>query len=206
MGGNALKNTKISRFNLEIYNFVKKQLQLLLNQYINIEYLYDVPEKNTFGDLDVLYQMKDKKYNIKSIIIDKFNPSEIFINGNVLSFAYKLNNNFYQVDMISVDNFESAKFFFSYGDIGSIIGKMLRPYNIHFGIQGLFVKPEVGGVNKSIVLTDKPNEICEFFNLKYEDWILFKSSTDIFEWIISNKYFDKNTFFIFRNLKVKCAK
>jgi hypothetical protein len=113
MGGNAIKKVKISRINLSNYNKIKKLLFHIctfnkpsfenvmsgncaidlcngvnnLSKYINVDFIYDVPGKNDFGDIDVLYMSNDK-VNIKDLLIKLYNPEEIVVNGDVTSFAY----------------------------------------------------------------------------------------------------------------------
>ena len=178
--------------------WTKELLKELLKDYLVIEYCYDVPNKKDFGDLDVLYINKTN-INIVDIIKQIFNPIEYHVNGTVLSFAYKLDDKYYQIDMILTDNFDCFKFYFSYGDVGNIIGKMLKYYDVHLGSQGLFVKPIIGGSTKEIILTKDPHEICNFLGIDYNKWFNFESSIEIYDWLISIKYF--NTFVFFENLK-----
>lgn len=199
MGGNAIKTVEVSRFDTNTYSKTKEVLYRELNDVgIDIGFLFDVPDKTDFGDLDVLYRPNPTK-PIMDIIKEKFNPVEYHINGDVLSFAYSFEGKYYQVDMIAADNFECYKFYLSYGDFGNIIGKMLKHYGLHFGSQGLFVKPIIGGAAKQIILTNDPAEICEFLGARYHDWFAFKNAEEIFDWLISIKYFNSSIFF--ENLK-----
>jgi hypothetical protein len=198
MGGNAIKTVNVSRFDIDTYNKTKKLLKSLFQDYLIIEYCYDLPNKTDFGDLDVLYQNKTNN-NIIDIIKQLFNPIEYHINSTVLSFAYNLNNKYYQIDMIETDNFECFKFYFLYSDVGNIIGKILKFYQVHLGTQGLFVKPIIGGSRKEIILSKDPNIICNFLGVNYDTWNNFESIDEIYNWIKSIKYF--NTFVFFENLK-----
>lgn len=199
MGGNAIKTVKTSRFDLSTYNETKELIKNKLSEYLVIDFTLDVPGKQDFGDIDVLYQKKEASNNIFDIIREVFNPIESHINGGVLSFAYLKNEKYYQIDMIEADNIECFKFYLSYGDFGNIVGKMLKHYEIHLGMQGLFVKPIIGGSTKQIILTRDPNKICDFLGVSYNDWLSFKTIDEIFEFIISIKFFNKNIFF--ENLK-----
>lgn len=199
MGGNAIKTVTVSRFDLATYNATKLQLKTLLREHLVIEFCYDIPEKTDFGDLDVLYQYKHQNTNIIDIIKQIFNPVEYHLNGTVLSFAYCLDDKYYQIDMVHTDDFDCFRFYFSYSDVGNIIGKMLKHYEVHFGSQGLFVKSNVGGAKKEIILTKNPQQICEFLGVDYNQWLNFKSNIEIYDWLISIKYFNSVVFF--ENLK-----
>jgi hypothetical protein len=116
MGGNALKKVIASRINLEEYIMVKRDLKEKLNQYLQLEFTIDVPGKIYFGDVDMLYMIKEpitgkianiSNFNISQVINDIFNPIEIVLHGPVCSFAYKLDNEtepykYFQVDLIHV--------------------------------------------------------------------------------------------------------
>ena len=199
MGGNAIKTVEVSRFDIETYNNTKELLKKVFEEEgIVIDFCYEMPGKQDYGDLDVLYQNKTSR-NIVDIIKERFNPVEYHKNGDVISFAYNVNNKYYQVDMIKTKDFECYKFYLSYSDVGNIIGKMLKHYEVHFGMQGLFVKPVIGGSTRQIILTTDPKEICEFLGVRYDVWSSFESVDQIFEWITYIKYFNSSIYF--NNLK-----
>lgn len=215
MGGNALKNVKTERKNLVDYNRIKTEILKSLQNHIFCKATYEAPEKDSFGDLDILY-VSDSKIDIVDTIKKMFSPSEIVINGPVISFDYDS----FQIDLIeakSMEDFEIKMFYFSYGDFGSIIGKIINFYNLKFGEKGLWINIEKSidglslGVNsnigKNIILTSKPNEICDFLGLDYSKWLSgFVTQKQIFDWIISSKYFIKEIFLVnshFDRLRMK---
>jgi hypothetical protein len=131
MGGNALKTVKTERKNIEEYNHIKTLIISQLNKYINSQVVFEPPEKYSFGDLDILY-IDDGKIAIEHLIKELFDPKEIVNNGLVTSFDY---DNF-QIDLIksvSIADFNSKMFYYSYGDVGPLIGKITNFYNIKFG-------------------------------------------------------------------------
>jgi hypothetical protein len=252
MGGNAIKKVKISRINLSNYNKIKKLLfhictfnkpiydQVLssncaidlcngvnnLSKYINVDFIYDVPGKNDFGDIDVLY-ISDDKINIKDLIIKLYNPEEIVVNGDVTSFAYnykytdfivrdnnlietKTIEDYYQIDLIKCKNLKnmiSSKFYFSYGDLGGILGTILKYYGITFGSLGLWCNIKKETIKEytntdyesfdfdKIILTEDPQEICKYLNLDYKKWCDgFDSKESIFKWITNCKFFNKTIY------------
>ncbi len=215
MGGKAIKKVQISRINKNDYELIKKNIFDILSKDFQLEFIYDLPEKEDFGDLDILYQHKNNK-NIKDYIIQNFNPNEIVSNGNVISFDFKLNDSIYfQIDLIKTSNLEIAKFYFSYGDVGGILGRLCNYYDLVFGFDGLWLNLNVNTINEylkkknldsikningdynfgKIILTINPNEICEYIDLDYEKWKNgFTKNENIIQWFIESKYFKKEIF------------
>lgn len=203
MGGNALKHVKTERKNVKDYNRIKMYIIEELSKYIVCKSVIEAPEKDSFGDLDVLY-IYDPKFEINNLIKELFNPIEIVHNGPVTSFDY---DNF-QIDLIesrSLEEFNSKMFYFAYGDLGCLMGKMINFYKIKFGDRGLWI--DVGNtidqkslgvksnIGKEILLSIEPKEICDFLGLNYEFWKSgFETKIQIFEWLSSSKYFMKGIF------------
>lgn len=180
MGGNALKTVKTVRIDLLTYNKIKKEIYDKINNDIQIEFLFDNPDKIDFGDLDILYK-SEEQISMIDYITKIFTPIEIVKNGDVISFSYNIIGNEYaQIDFIKTTNFSMSKFFFSYGDLGLLIGKMARHHELSFGDRGLFIK---NIYNQNIYLSDNPKEICDYLNLDYTNWSTFKSEIEIFTWL-----------------------
>lgn len=231
MGGNALKKVIASRINLEELTMVKRDLEEKLNQYLELQFTIDVPGKIDFGDVDMLYMIKDpitgeiaetSNFNISQLINDVFNPIEIVLNGPVCSFAYKLDNEtesdkYFQVDLIRVKDMPMSGFYYSYGDLGGIIGRLTQHKCLTFGENGLWINPNQETIDNfisikeinlqidkeiitksnipKIILTNKPDEICQYLGLdwfKYLDG--FSSKQEIFEWITNSPWFKKDYF------------
>jgi len=145
MGGHALKKVVASRIRLSQYNKVKSKLYEQLSSKIILEFLIDVPNKIDFGDIDILYQPTDG-VDIVNIIKETFNPVEIVSNGDVCSFSYQITEDdekikYFQVDLIKSLNLKMCKFYFSYGDLGGIIGQIAQYIGLKYGSAGLWVCP-----------------------------------------------------------------
>lgn len=191
MGGKALKNVKCVRVNANIYNTIKSTVLVKLQIYNNFIPIIETPEKETFGDLDLLYETKENQ-NIYNIVNEIFAPKEIIRNGDVISFSIQINEiDYFQIDLIKVSNIEMAQFYFGYGDIGNIIGFIAKKNHLTFGQEGLWITHEC----HKIILSKNPNEICMFLGLDYNEWLHgFENKIQIFEWIIKSKYFNKQYF------------
>ena len=213
MGGNALKTISTSRLNLDNYNLIKNNIFNDLSPYLIIDFAHQVPNKIDFGDLDVLYKLSDN-LDFRKLIIDKYNPNEIVCNGQLISISYPFNNEYYQIDFVKCSNLKMSKFFYSYGDLGGVIGTITKKYGISYG-EGLYCNIDKDTIRNytsndivnytisKIFLTDEPSEICKYLDLDYEKWISgFETKESIFEWVISSSWFQQN---IFLNLNLNCS-
>jgi len=191
MGGGSLKNTNCIRLNKELYENIKLNIINKLSIYNNFEAIIEAPEKETFGDLDLIYIEKEG-VDIKEIVNNLFSPNEVFGNDNLYSFSYKINDSdYFQIDLIKVSNINLAQFYYGYGGLGEIIGITLRNNNLVFGYDGIWVNY----VNKKLILLTDPEKICNFINLDYNKWKEgFKTKIDFYNWIIKCKYFNKDDF------------
>ncbi len=219
MGGKAIKKVQVSRINLEIYEKIKLDIKEKFSSYAQIDFSYDVPGKTSHGDLDVLYKILDKSVRIRDLIIETYNPEEIVSNGDVISFAYNIDEEYYQVDFIKCKSIPMSKFYFSYGDLGGILGRISKFYGLTYGADGMWLSLYSQTVNQylkktdnpdlvdslekldttwnlgDIALTSDPEEICCYLDLDYTKWINgFDTEEKIFDWVKSSKYFTPEIF------------
>jgi hypothetical protein len=228
MGGGAIKNPKTGqsitqRLEKDKYEIIKQHvLHILKSNDIISEVVLELPGKQNFGDLDVLY-VKNDKLNMREFIKKTFNCKQdnyIVSNGDVMSMAFDCNEIFniqmyFQLDFIkvqSVEHLETARFYFSYGDIGSILGRIFNYYGIKYGDRGIWCEVldsttypdktmDVRNTIGKIFFTENINIICEKAGLDYDFWkneiphLTSKQDyIQIFKWIISCRLFDKDIF------------
>jgi hypothetical protein len=188
MGGHALKKINTIRKNkIEFNEIEKKVFNLFFSFGIIIDLIPQLYDKETFGDLDILWSFKNNPNIImKDIIIQLFNPKEILLNGDIISFDF---DNF-QIDMIQCENIEFAKFFFSYSDFGSIFGKLIKKYDMTFGHNSFILKFN----NYPLILTTNVHEFCKFVEIDYNQWQLIKTKEDLFEFIITSRFYKQCIF------------
>ena len=218
MGGKALKLVQTIRLEKDDYNILKNKIANLLASFIKIHFLYEVPDKTNFGDLDLLYELNENNMNIYDIVKQVFNPKQMVHNGNVLSFSYLINevdNTYFQIDLIKTNNYIMDLFYFSYGDLGGIIGRITKYYGLTYGNNGLWItiepslienylketqkynKLEIGNINNKIILTQSPEEICNYLGFDYNKWKSgFKSNVELYNFIIESPYFENKLFYI----------
>ena len=205
MGGNALKKVITTRKNKFEYEKIKSIILEKTSKYLKCENVIELPNKESFGDLDILY-ISDDKINTKDLVIELFNPGEIVVNGDIMSFDYDK----FQIDLIkchSQEDLDSSRFYFSYGDLGAILGRIVNYYGIKFGHEGLWINLIDNTINSDsdinmtkiigkLELTKSPKNVCEFLSLDYNKWVdKFSSKKEIFDWILTSKYFKKEIFF-----------
>jgi len=208
MGGKALNKYGVftERKNTIIYNDIKFKIIFQLNKdfksKLKSHSVVSYHTKEDHGDLDLLIkENSDLNIDYKKYIQDTFNPREINHNANVYSFDYK---NF-QIDfiLISEDNWEIAKTYFSYDPAGNIMGKVFHKFNLSYGWKGLEYKfRNFNGKNsKNIPISKDPRKIFEFSGYNYTGFLRgFETLEDIFKFLINNKYFSPEIF-KFENLK-----
>jgi len=214
MGGNAFAHLKINRMNMDIYNQIKNDIINKLSKYVIIEIAPELPDKLDFGDLDLIYLLKDTKINLVNTIKEIFNPVDIKINGRTISWVYELNELYYQIDCNKCPNetmLEMYKFYFSYSDLGGIIGRIASYYNLKYGFNGLFLHlsedivinhnnnlKNITKYNNSygtVILNSNPRSICEYMDLDYDKYISgFNSNIEIYDWICNSKLFKPDIF------------
>jgi hypothetical protein len=123
-----------------------------------------------------------------------------------MSFDYEK----FQIDLIkcnSNEDLESSRFYFSYGDLGAIMGRIVNYYGLKFGNEGLWINLIENTLDKEksidmtkifgkILLTKNSKEICNFLELDFNKWNDgFSNRKQICDWIISSKYFKKEIFY-----------
>jgi hypothetical protein len=207
---NSVTNVEqlVCRITQDIYVDLKDTIKSKCNAIgLDISFLREFSDKIDHGDLDILYY--DRTVDIRNIINELFQPVAIMRNGTITSFAYKYSDEMYfQIDFIFVKDLEMSTFFFSFGDIGMSLGIISSRHNLKFGDSGLFLKCNGEVMNNIFGTTDfkpeeviefelstSPSEICEFFELDYQQWLTqFDTMNEAYEWLSKCKFFDPKYF------------
>lgn len=189
MGGNAIKTSQ--RMSKTEYFEIARSLDyhgMVVPAY---------SEKETFGDLDCLISDKNKhSLNKKQLLINAgFTVTEEIKNTNVTSFGVKLKDKIFQIDVIShpEEILMFAYNYYSFNDLGNLIGRLARSIGLKFGHYGLTYtqRDKNGTVLKDHLLTLNFGEALGHLGLNparyYEG---FKNLQEIFEYVISSKYYD----------------
>lgn len=201
MGGNALK-IKTCRYNAEDYALISVDVANKLNYYETsngVGIKNTIPKsyhkKNSFGDLDVLIDTKTLgNDNIKDIINILFSPNEIFHNGSCYSFDYKQ----FQIDFILVKSkyFETSKIYYSYNDLGNLMGRIAAQMGFRYGHFGIKVQYYYKGKKYENEFSKDIEKIFNFLGFDYNKFYHngFETLEDIFNFVIESKYFNPNIF------------
>jgi hypothetical protein len=150
--------------------------------------------KPDFGDADILYCGDlPENYLTSSFPIN-------VPNGNVLSVAWPLNSHegvksFFQVDYIRVkpEEFDFALGYFSYNDLGNLIGRVAHRMGLKFGHDGLWAVLRKGDyVVSSVLVTQDFNLALSI--LGYGSVPQLDDLEDIFNYVTTSRYFSKDLF------------
>lgn len=207
MGGNALKHIGVERKDLVGYMEVVDVVVAVLRRLFRRVEVAPIPfyrEKQTFGDADILLGDTFLPPNWKKILKAVFPHSTMVENGSVLSFDV---NNF-QVDLILVpsDSFDFALNYFSYNDLGNLMGRVARYMGLKYGHLGLFA-PLREGTNQfaEVLVTKNTEEAFSVLGYSYSRFLEgFDSLTDVFDFAMSSPYAVKEIFFLEnRNAKAR---
>lgn len=202
-------NKESVRMPKDLYLQLEQELIDILNS-LNIKSskIQFIKDKSDFGDIDILViddrSDENRKINNTSPLalirenIDKFDIPEEYCarNGDVLSILYKGK---YQVDFIKA-NSETAEYhkcYLSHNDLGNLLGRMSKRFNLKHGHDGLYYQHyNLQRTSKTeIKLSTDPYELLNLLNLDVEKFKNgFNSYTDMFDFVINCKYFKKSVF------------
>ena len=192
MGGNLFKLGRLAK---EDYKKLETKLQVYLDEKLGEHYriprYYD--DKPDFGDMDIIVSsaaIKKNWQNLKQEIVDDLGIETHKSIGNVFSTIY----DDFQVDYFVRDEqyFHSAWCFLSFNDIGNLIGRICKRFNLKYGERGLayVYRRAEGNYNKDLALSTDFKDIFSFLKLDYSKWEQgFTSKKEMFDWLVICPYF-----------------
>lgn len=138
MGGQALKNTTIRCYTKPEYIQLCGEVLDILKQDFpthKIAAIQAYRTKQSFGDLDILFETNQTPLDLLAYIKQTFKPNEYYKNGNVISFDYKQ----FQIDLIGTpsDDFDISYHYFAWNDLGNIVGRLYHKMGFKYGHNGL---------------------------------------------------------------------
>lgn len=199
MGGNLFKLGRIPREKyLKIETEIRQYLDKKLGDAYRIPRYY--ANKLDFGDLDIIVNSeasKDDWQEISQEIVKDLNIQQYKSDGRVFSTVYQ---NF-QVDYFTTSDefFKSTYNYLSFNDLGNLIGKICRRFNLKYGEKGLayVYRRESGNYKKDLTLTTDFKEISDFLKLDYDRWKKgFNNLEEIYEWVIYSPYFSVEPYLV----------
>lgn len=192
MGGNLFKLGRLPKQEyLAIEESLRPYLDKKFGQHYRIPRYYG--DKADFGDVDIIISTAAVKSNwqdLKQEILSDLNIKTHKSIRGVLSTVYQ---NF-QVDFFIKPEkyFLSTYHFLCYNDIGNLVGKICRRFNLKYGDKGLayVFRRADGHYVKDIPVSLDFEKIYAFLQLDYAQWEAgFESRTAMFEWVIASPYF-----------------
>ncbi len=177
-----------SRLPLIEFNKYRANIESIMKFY---EIEYKIPlyykDKKDFGDLDVLIKDTVPTETLMRI----FARCECNNNGeSVISFNYKD----FQIDFIKIkpEDFNIAYHYYSYNDLGNLIGQLAKYNHLKFGFDGLTYNHYIKGQKLGNILISKNiDKILSFLDLspaKFHQG--FDTLKEVFDYIVKSKYFN----------------
>lgn len=186
MGGDAL-GFRADRLSPEQYTTVSRTIVEALRgvYYERVELTIPRPGKESHGDVDVLVSGYLQDFDPRDI----FGAGTVVSNGGVLSFDYQG----HQIDLINVNGqtFDMAEFFYSHGDLGMIMGMIMKSLGIKFGYQGLSIVLH----SRQLMLSTDIASVLRFMGLDLAVWRAgFVADNEVFAFITSSRLFRHSMF------------
>ena len=169
-------------------------------------------QKESFGDVDIIVekekvcfpQDEDRFKRLKQIINQHFHSSDhIHVNDQVISFLYRekeSDQQGVQVDLIATQAHEMniTKDYFSYNDLGNLIGRIAHKMGVSFGHRGLLLVVREGThVHDTIIVSQDTPLILEFLGYDPEKFRQgFDTPSDIFDYVVSTPFFNKDLYLL----------
>lgn len=192
MGGNLFKLGRLPRAE---YLEIEQELRVYLDQKFGD--LYRIPryygDKADFGDVDIVLStdaISGDWQQLKEEIIADLQLTNYKSDGPIFSTVYR---NF-QVDYFirGPKYFESTYKFLSFNDIGNLIGKIFKRFNLKYGERGLnyVFRRADNHYSRDIPISTDFKHIFSFLQLDYAKWEAgFANKKELFDWVVACPYF-----------------
>lgn len=197
MGGNALKNTKTRRYSANEYFALVDEVLSKFKHLFPLEKMEDVKAyraKADFGDLDVVVKNRPGLKDEFAVALQGLGVEEIVRNGPVWSVGWRD----FQVDFLFHSEYEFARNYFAWNDLGNLVGRVAHKLGFKFGHDGLWYVLRDGNyvVSKVLVTSDfyKSLNFLGFDEVRYKDG--FDSLEDVFSYVVDNPYFSPDVFLL----------
>lgn len=199
MGGQAIKNTPVRRYQRAEYEVLKDKVIAQLQADFPLRKIAAIPayrSKESFGDLDILFEDSPRALDLVSYLTERFQPKEVVRNNHVISFAYQE----FQIDLIgsSREDFDISLHYFSWNDLGNIIGRLYHKMGFKYGHDGLHYLFKADNYQfGEICLSKHIRPILAFADLDAERFLAgFDTLEAIFRYAASSSFFNKDIYLL----------
>lgn len=197
MGGNLFRPFGAKRLSKERMLELSNKITSRTNDAgIELQSIPSYNSKETFGDIDFVYSTRIDNYDdTLNPILELFKPAVYKVNGPITSIMIEEA----QIDFVKVNRtcLYTAKDYFSYNDLGNLIGKIYHAYGISYGHTGLkyTLMDEAYKVGEVFVSQDT-REIHEAIGLDFDLFVdgEFETLEDVFDYVCSSPYFHPDIF------------
>ena len=184
MGGNAFPNTV--RLDVAFYDLICDFIKSYNN---GIMIPRVVGEKSSFGDIDTYSSDPNAadwiRYNFV-VLEEKRHPTSI-------NFLIDTSWGHVQLDLEKLEDYDDfAIKYFSFNDLGNLVGRIAHRQGLKFGHRGLrYVLREGSRQISDLLVTDNYEEALEYLGFdskKFEEG--FTTYSEMFDWVVNSKYFE----------------
>jgi hypothetical protein len=212
MGGNALAPFGARRVDKETATAVAEQVHRVLadiaatyGAHYQCSLIPAYFEKQDFGDLEFVL---DSRFSEKVSRDDLLAELEIAFGssipshngGNVFSVGIPLEKGCLQVDLIGTpsDIFQASLDYFSWNDLGNLIGRIAHKFGFKYGHNGLSIVLRDGThMFAEISVSKSTEEILTFLGYDYSRWRKgFSNRDEIYRFVASSTFFNKNIYLL----------
>lgn len=192
MGGNLFKLGRLPKAEyLEIEGELRQYLDQKLGDLYRIPRYYR--DKPDFGDVDIIVSdaaIQSTWQDLRMELIVDLGIQQHKSLGSVFSTVYQ---NF-QADFFYREHryFESTYNYLSFNDVGNILGKIFKRFNLKYGEQGLLYvfRRADGHFQKDLEVSQDFERIFAFLQLDYAHWLRgFDTLDELFRWTTASPYF-----------------
>lgn len=212
MGGNALPEVPTRRLPASEFHPLAKTLAAEFRKAFGVraEAIKSYANKEDFGDLDLLIENAGRltthsgQDELEAFAREIGHARVFKPNGPVVSFDYRsspLEKLGFQVDLIRTapEDFEAALNYFSYNDLGNLVGRIAHKMGFTYGHQGLLYPVRLSQTHLLTVIpvtkqTDRALTFLGFNPARFFSG--FDSLDAIFEYVATSSYFNPEVYLL----------
>jgi hypothetical protein len=148
-------------------------------------------DKADFGDMDVIVPARPDWDVVRAEIAADLGVTAVKVVGRVYSTSCDgLQTDFFAVPARFV---ESTYDFMSFNDLGNLLGRICRRFNLKWGEEGLsyvFRRTTDDHYKADLPITQDFARVCGFLGLDHAAWVAgFPTLRSVHEWVIASPYF-----------------